>query len=707
MGSPADRPRPSAPPVFSEQGPVLRDVRRFEAATDVPGAPQGAVGGDRGHHHLLWPEVGSTHVRTGRFSMFVSQPFGLWLPAQLSYTVSGQHSLWVARFVAGTCPEAWTRHGTFTLSDVIAPALIGISRQPRRPWSRQLLSAVVDSLHDALTLNPPPLPFPDDARARQVADELSADPAIPWEVADWAAHVGASERTLRRLFVQETGMPFAAWRRRLRLQRGIQSLTEGLTVAEVAAQCGYRSPDAFARAIRTATGRLPSEIGATRRRGRLTDVEAWPPGADLWPGASHDAPYGPLAIPLATGSEANPMLTSAGRLALGLFAAAMLAASCGDSDDSGDSSATTAATSSTTEAVAPVTTVADTAPADTELTDETSASGETSAPETTEAAADTDESELAVEVLTEDGETRLVRHPLGETEIPANPQRVATLIPGGGVDYLLTYGIVPVAAGDLSDFGFGDSVLPSYSELVSWPIEVSEDQILGLSCCAGSYNLEQLALADPDLIIGWIYQVEDDYDVLSQIAPTIALDPVNGADWIEAGERMAAVLGVGEAHDAWAQEWESALVELTAQYGDPGDVTVSVVNAFDPATMCMLGADSQVGNLIVAAGFDLVEPPAEVEDCIVSQELLTVIDADVTFVTTNFFSPEDYETFLNETYGANPLWDGLTAVQNDRVFPIDTFFWTNGGPTVNTSVVLPDLFAAAFDGVVPQNPEAG
>ncbi|MEM8905511.1 MAG: ABC transporter substrate-binding protein, partial [Actinomycetota bacterium] len=277
----------------------------------------------------------------------------------------------------------------------------------------------------------------------------------------------------------------------------------------------------------------------------------------------------------------------------------------------------------------------------------------------------------------------------------------------GGVDYLLTYGIVPVAAGDLSDFGFGDTVLPSYSELVTWPIEVSEDQILGLSCCAGSYNLEQLALAEPDVIIGWIYQVEDDYDVLSEIAPTIALDPVNGADWIEAGERMAAVLGVDEAHDAWADEWEATLAELTAQYGEPGDVTVSVVNAFDPATMCMLGGDSQVGNLIVSAGFDLVEPPGEVEDCIVSQELLPVIDADVTFVTTNFFSPEDYDTFLNQTYGANPLWDRLTAVQNDRVFPIDTFFWTNGGPTVNTSVVLPDLFAAAFDGVVPQNPEAG
>lgn len=43
----------------------------------------------------------------------------------------------------------------------------------------------------------------------------------------------------------------------------------------------------------------------------------------------------------------------------------------------------------------------------------------------------------SVEVVAVNDKYRLVRHPLGETHVPVNPQRMATLIPGGGVDYFL------------------------------------------------------------------------------------------------------------------------------------------------------------------------------------------------------------------------------------------------------------------------------
>ncbi len=65
--------------------------------------------------------------------------------------------------------------------------------------------------------------------------------------------------------------------------------------------------------------------------------------------------------------------------------------------------------------------------------------------------------------------------------------------------------------------------------------------------------------------------------------------------------------------------------------------------------------------------------------------------------------PEHYDRFLDETYGSNPLWGELEAVRNEMVFPVDTFFWTNGGPSVNTQVVLPDLFGAVFEGRAPRS----
>jgi len=318
------------------------------------------------------------------------------------------------------------------------------------------------------------------------------------------------------------------------------------------------------------------------------------------------------------------------------------------------------------------------------------------------------ESAPAVQVLEETDAGRLVRHPLGQTLVPPAPQRVVTLIPGGGVDYLLTYGVVPVAAADYRDFGFAATARPFYYDLVDYPISVEADTIVGLGCCAGNYNIERIVAARPDLIIGWTYQMEDIYEQLSGIASTVALEPYNGPDWIEAGRVMAAVLGRQAEHDAWLAEWQAALASLRAEYGDPSGMRVTIANASDPAKLRMYGSASQPGQIARAAGFQVTEPPAGYDASAgLSVELLPGIDADLIFVTTNFFKPEEWQRFQTETYGNAALWRQLKAVQTGRVYPVDTFFWTNGGPAANTQLVLPDLFRAAFAAQAPRVWRAG
>jgi iron complex transport system substrate-binding protein len=314
----------------------------------------------------------------------------------------------------------------------------------------------------------------------------------------------------------------------------------------------------------------------------------------------------------------------------------------------------------------------------------------------------------AVEIVEVTDTDRLVRHPLGETRVPLNPQRIASLIPGGGVDYFLTYGVVPVAAGDLSSFGWADSARPTYYDLVDFPVDVTPDAISGIGCCGGSYNLEALLAADPDVIIGWDYQIGEAYAEMSAIAPTVAIVPYNGATWIEAGRVLAEVIGRSDAHDAWLETWDAtiaALHEQYAAYGDPADTQITILNGFNPTTLRMesLG-NGQIAEIVAAAGFSITPLPEGVEDAYpeISLELLPEIDADVILVTTNFFSPDDLQTFQAEGFGASALWQRLDAVQNERVYFVDTFFWTNGGPTVNTQIVLPDLFRAVYENVPPR-----
>lgn len=68
-----------------------------------------------------------------------------------------------------------------------------------------------------------------------------------------------SEKTLSRLFVQQTGLTFRAWRQRLRILVALPMLERGDRVTDVAIACGYDSMSAFIAAFRLFTGVTPGE----------------------------------------------------------------------------------------------------------------------------------------------------------------------------------------------------------------------------------------------------------------------------------------------------------------------------------------------------------------------------------------------------------------------------------------------------------------
>ena len=91
-----------------------------------------------------------------------------------------------------------------------------------------------------------------------------ADPASPRGLADWADRVGASERTLARLFQSELKMSFGAWRQQLRVARALDLIGRGRPYGQVAAELGYASAAAFSAMFKRALGVSPSRFMAER-----------------------------------------------------------------------------------------------------------------------------------------------------------------------------------------------------------------------------------------------------------------------------------------------------------------------------------------------------------------------------------------------------------------------------------------------------------
>jgi|HubBroStandDraft_1064217.scaffolds.fasta_scaffold14502_2 AraC-like DNA-binding protein len=128
-----------------------------------------------------------------------------------------------------------------------------LDRRDRRDG--HLIDCILDQL-DEIGQAPFQLPQPSDPRARALASRLAESPAA--SVAELAATVGASRRTLERLFLADTGMPIARWRRQLRLLQALRLLGAGDAVTDVAHRVGYSTPSAFSAMFRTELGQTPS-----------------------------------------------------------------------------------------------------------------------------------------------------------------------------------------------------------------------------------------------------------------------------------------------------------------------------------------------------------------------------------------------------------------------------------------------------------------
>ena len=74
------------------------------------------------------------------------------------------------------------------------------------------------------------LPMPAEARLLRIARGLIANPADTRGLDEWAQEVGASKRTLNRLFQAQTAMSFRDWRQQCRLMRGLEMLASGDSV---------------------------------------------------------------------------------------------------------------------------------------------------------------------------------------------------------------------------------------------------------------------------------------------------------------------------------------------------------------------------------------------------------------------------------------------------------------------------------------------
>lgn len=219
-----------------------------------------------------------------------------------------------------------------------------------------------------------------------------------------------------------------------------------------------------------------------------------------------------------------------------------------------------------------------------------------------------------------------VEHRYGTTEVPAPPERVVTV---GLTDHdpVLALGVQPV----------GITAWITETEPAAW----SADAIVGdgpTLLPTTEIDFEQVASLEPDLILAMYSSItEEEFDTLSQIAPTVA-QPADHADytapWEEYTRLAGAALGLGDEAEQLIAETEDVFAAARDAHPELSGLAGVAGYDFGADALGVYASGDPRSRMLTSLG---LETPAAIDDladgefyAALSLERITVLDeADV------------------------------------------------------------------------------
>lgn len=289
-------------------------------------------------------------------------------------------------------------------------------------------------------------------------------------------------------------------------------------------------------------------------------------------------------------------------------------------------------------------------------------------------------------VDTDNGDgTRTVVSSWGTAVIPAEPERIVSVL--GYIDFesMLALGVRPLAAGTQGGT-LGSGFAPHLAGMI--------DGIEPLAWADGA-PAEAIAALEPDLIFA---PDTETADLLDDIAPTVPAGAANGLEWKEDFRYIAAVLGRSDDAETLLAEYEEAAAGLAARIAPmiEGTTVASPQVAYDHAQVYVDSPDAFSSAVLTELGFELApfvsaatEPPIAI-----SYERLTELDADILFWQVRQRDADGSRDDAGfQVAQDSPLWDEVPAVRAGTVFPVDNRPWYF--PTILAArQVLADVEAA-------------
>ncbi len=236
---------------------------------------------------------------------------------------------------------------------------------------------------------------------------------------------------------------------------------------------------------------------------------------------------------------------------------------------------------------------------------------------------------------------RTISHAMGDTVIPAQPQRVVAASDYIDLDYLLALGVAPVAYGFTNAWGSG-----------AMPWQEAAADIPSFDVSVGDPDLEAIVGAAPDLILAMPSE-QAVYDQLSAIAPTVIL-PWD-AEWRTALTLAATALGLEDVAAEQIAATDTLIAEARETLAPVADLPFRFAFQYGD-TVYVWGEETAGGRFFTELGLNFIGGDDPYLTSLSPEEVGLLADAEIILSTES-----DPEGIVAQE--ANPLFTGLPAVQ--------------------------------------------
>lgn len=197
----------------------------------------------------------------------------------------------------------------------------------------------------------------------------------------------------------------------------------------------------------------------------------------------------------------------------------------------------------------------------------------------------------------------------------------------------------------------------------------------------GEENVEDIALATPDLVIGLAGAQDGLRDAVEAHAPLYLVDPRSWQDSLDFLRTVGEVTGTEDRAEDRVSAFEARVEGLAGRWAE--QTTLSMYG--EPGSLGVDSVETPVGSLLAEVS-DYPWPAADDPFASVAVEQIAKVDPDIVFAQA--FSASDDSEPLSDRLASDPVWAGMSATRQDRVIEVEAAVWATGRGTISLGLVL-------------------